>query len=64
MARRAASFSGTSRSLSPLPRTISMRCVAPRGGRRQRHQLGDAQAGRVEHLEQASEPRGAQPFAA
>ena len=34
--------------------------VAPRGGRRQRHQFGDAQAGGVDDFQQAQQPRGAQ----
>ena len=35
--------------------------VMARGGCRQRDEFGDAQAGRVEHLDQAGEPRRAQP---
>ena len=36
--------------------------VAPRRRLRQRHQLGDAQARGVEHLQQAVQPRRAQPL--
>jgi hypothetical protein len=36
--------------------------VAPRRRQRQRHQFGDAQAGGVEHFEQAIEPQRAEPL--
>ena len=50
-------LSGTSRSLLPLPRTISMRSSRSCRTRGQRDQLGDAKPRRVEHLEQAGEPQ-------
>ncbi|MHC2433834.1 hypothetical protein ACVMB0_001209 [Bradyrhizobium sp. USDA 4451] len=46
----------------PLPAHHDHPRIAPRRGDRQRHQLGDAQAGGVEHFEQAIQPQRAQPL--
>ena len=54
---RAVSFSGASRSLPPLPRTIRIGRVAGQRRQRQRQQLGDPQARGVDQLDHAAEPQ-------